>query len=366
MCLYPRLIKNKKYTPNKKNGGNVPEIKDRRALVVPVKCNRCIECRKQKTNEWRIRLTEDIKTHTNGKFVTLTFNESSLTELKSKFPQLKGYALENAAAVLGVRRFLERWRKKYKKSVRHWLVTELGQTSTERIHIHGIIWTDKIEDISIKWKYGHINIGKQRWNLGKLIQDGEHYINRRSINYMVKYLSKADPIHKEYIPKMMNSAGIGKNYTSTKRAKQNHYKKNNTRTYYKTPEGLKLSLPIYYRNKIYNDEQREQLWMELLDKQERWVNGIKVDISNGNEDYFKILKYQQTVNKRLGFGDDKKNWERLAYEEQRRDALLDRVRNGTIKKAVDTAGHNAIDKKQDKELVSYIKSLSLEKLKNIF
>ena len=35
MCLYPRLARNKKYTSNKKNGGNIPKVKDKRVLSVP-------------------------------------------------------------------------------------------------------------------------------------------------------------------------------------------------------------------------------------------------------------------------------------------------------------------------------------------
>ena len=58
MCLYPSLIRNKKYTPNQKNGGIVDYSKfitgekDRRVLTVPVGCGECMECRKQKAQEW--------------------------------------------------------------------------------------------------------------------------------------------------------------------------------------------------------------------------------------------------------------------------------------------------------------------------
>ena len=38
----------KKYEPNKKNGGNVPPLNDERTLYVPVGCQNCIECDKQK------------------------------------------------------------------------------------------------------------------------------------------------------------------------------------------------------------------------------------------------------------------------------------------------------------------------------
>ena len=149
MCLYPRLIKNKKYTANKKNGGIVPVPCDMRVIYVPVACGKCIECLKKKGREWQIRMSEEIRNNNNGKFITLTFNEESLkkykikawkkiTENKDKFT-----ILENEIATIAMREFLERWRKKYKKSIKHWFTTELGHEGTERIHMHGIIWTDK-------------------------------------------------------------------------------------------------------------------------------------------------------------------------------------------------------------------------------
>ena len=56
MCLYPTYVKNPKYKPNKKNKGKPPVCKDRRLLYIPTKCGCCIECRKEKQREWRVRL----------------------------------------------------------------------------------------------------------------------------------------------------------------------------------------------------------------------------------------------------------------------------------------------------------------------
>ena len=116
-----------------------------------------MECRKQKSREWQVRLSEDIKTNTNGKFITLTFNNKEYTKLWHEVSRkgYKGYELDNEIATLAVRRFLERWRKEYKKSIRHWLITELGHQGTEHLHLHGIIWTDeKLDKVEEIWKYG--------------------------------------------------------------------------------------------------------------------------------------------------------------------------------------------------------------------
>ena len=56
-----------------------------------------------------------------------------------------------------IRLFTERWRKKYKKSIRHWLITELGGGRYEHLHIHGLIWTkENFEEVRKIWKYGFV------------------------------------------------------------------------------------------------------------------------------------------------------------------------------------------------------------------
>lgn len=305
MCLYPRLIRNRKYTKNKKNGGVIPPISDKRVLMVPVGCGKCIECKKQKARNWQVRLQEDIRVNKNAKFVTYTFSEHELQKLDNEIKGISGYDRDNEICRLAIRRYTERWRKKYGKTLRHWLVTELGHQNTERVHMHGIVWTDEVKDIEKIWKYGKTWIGE--------------YVNAKTINYIVKYVNKVDASHKTYNSKIFTSKGIGSMYMGRRDVERNVYKKGKTRETYKTREGVELALPIYYRNKIYNDEEREALWLEKLDKEERYVCGVKVDISNGEEEYFKLLEDKRKYSKRLGYGDDAKNWELKRYENERRN-----------------------------------------------
>lgn len=90
MCLYPKLIRNRKYTVTKKNGGNVPEVKDKRVLWVPVGCGKCMECKKQKATQWQVRLQEDIRVNRNAKFVTFTFSDHELDKLESEINGIDG------------------------------------------------------------------------------------------------------------------------------------------------------------------------------------------------------------------------------------------------------------------------------------
>lgn len=316
MCLYPKLIRNRKYTANKKNGGNIPPIKDLRVSLVPVGCGKCMECRKMKKREWQVRLHEEIKENKlPAWFVTMTYSEQELQKLDDEINnELKGYNRDNEIARLSIRRFTERWRKKHKKTVRHWLVTELGTNKTERLHIHGILWSKYKQDIPTIWKYGGVYIGE--------------YVNEKTINYIVKYLNKADKIHKEYIPKMFVSQGIGKKYLKSYDIKRNKYKEDGkTDECYRTVNGLRLALPIYYRNYIYNENEREKLWLEKLDKKERYVDGEKIDISENDKEYYKALNNARVKSKRLGFGDDSINWNRKEYEQQQRNIKrLERIK----------------------------------------
>lgn len=72
-------------------------------------------------------------------------------------------------------------------------------------------------------------------------------------------------------------------------------------------------MPIYYRNKIYSEDEREKLWTNLLNKNERWVRGTKINISTlkGKKQYHNALLYQQKINKKLGYQDD--TWKKENY-----------------------------------------------------
>lgn len=340
MCLYPTLIKNRKYMKNKKNGGKVPQLTDRRCEYVPVGCGNCIECRKQKARQWQVRLLEDIKTNTNGKFITLTFSNESIKKIceegeikktnketgkinRIRIQDLQGYEKDNAIASRGIRLFTERWRKEYKKTIRHWLVTELGHNGTENIHIHGIIWTNEpINKIRELWQYGYIWPRKET--------EIPNYVNNNTINYLIKYLTKIDQRNKEYKSKVLTSKGIGENFLNTIKINeyQNEYistQAKNIETkeleYYITSTGHKINLPIYWRNKLFNEETKERLWINRLDTFKRYVCGEEVNIINGTENYDKLVNYYRIQNAKLGYG-NKPNENRKEYENCRREILI--------------------------------------------
>lgn len=304
-CLYSKLILNRKYLPNKKNGGFPPVLKDKRLMYVPAECGVCYECRKKRRREWMIRLSEELRNGNIPLFVTLTIDDENLKRVKGS---------ENTQAGQFVRWFLENVRSKTKKSVKHFLVTELGETNG-RIHMHGFIWANK-ELIKEKWIYGFVHIGT--------------FVNEKSINYMTKYMLKKS-IDKEFIPKVFASKGIGRDYLKRKDAKNNTYKENGTNETYRFRNGSKSYLPKYYRNKIYTEEEREKLWIEKEEKGEIYICGEKT--RPNTEEYNNLLEYHRKRTQR-DFGDNEQEFEekKQRARRERLERYLRRCTSGSSKR----------------------------------
>lgn len=297
MCLFPRRIVNKRYVPTKKNGWgvNMQQCDDERKLYINVGCGNCLECRKQRANTWRSRIIEEMKSwdFKNAYFVTLTFSNDSIRELCADLNEFQ-VVEANSIARLAVRRFTERWRKKYKKTVRHWLITELGDLRG-RIHLHGVIWTkEDYKEIENIWKYGFVRIGE--------------YVNELTAGYITKYITKIDNLHQGFKAKIFASKGIGVGYVLNPTNKIKHaFKGENTRLDYKDSQGFERSLPLYYKSKLYSDEERQRLFTAYLDRGSVGVMGVNFDISNekGVNAYYSRLKYERKRSYSMGYRNDK-------------------------------------------------------------
>lgn len=305
MCLYPTFVKNPKYKPNKKNKGKPPVCKDRRLYYIPTKCGCCIECRKEKQREWRVRLEEELRSNF-GYFITLTISPEGIKELEER-TGLNWKLNPNEIATKGLRLFLERARKDTGKSIRHWCVTELGEEG-DRIHLHGIFFGQKSAELIKKhWKYGFSFIGQ--------------YCNSKSVNYMTKYMLKVDIKHPTFKQVVLASAGIGAGYMDRLDylwQKQN-YKQINVATY-TFRNGTKMAMPKYYKNKIFTDKERERMWINNLNRGLLWIFGEKVKADDwGTID--NLRRYWQEYG-RMVMGDDPIAWnamkERRKEEKQRK------------------------------------------------
>lgn len=305
MCLYPTFVKNPKYKPNKKNNGKPPVCKDRRLYYIPVKCGYCIECRKEKQREWRVRLEEELRSNF-GYFTTLTIAPEHIKNLETD-TGLKWKENPNEIATRALRLFLERARKDTGKSIRHWCITELGEEG-DRIHLHGIFFGQKSAELIRKhWKYGFVFIG--------------YCCNSRSVNYMTKYMLKVDIKHPEFKQIVLASKGIGSDYFDRLDylwQKQN-YKNINVATY-TFRNGTKIAMPKYYKNKIFTDKEREKMWINNLNRGLLWICGEKVKADDWNT-IDNLRKYWQNYGITI-MGDNPIAWnaakERRKEEKQRK------------------------------------------------
>lgn len=163
----------------------------------------------------------------NSIFITLTFDNPSLSEFKDNPNR-------------SIRLFLDRVRKKYGKQVRHWIVAEYG-SKRGRLHYHGILFDINIgnDELFSLWKYGNTFVG---------------YANEITAKYIVKYLTKQDT-KGIAPPRIISSKGIGDSWLSTPECQ--FALKAYERVLY--VGGKPMPIPRYYLNKMFTPEELEQM-----------------------------------------------------------------------------------------------------------
>lgn len=278
MCLFPSSILNKRYGAR---SNAHPALK-----YVTAKCGVCIECRQQRAREWQQRLHEEVRggKYKNPKFITLTVDNETAAKYgidyegkqpKGSEEKKKLYEKEHTMMKDLVRKWRLKCNKGKIKQV-HFFVTEHGETSTERIHIHGILWGD-VEKAMEKWSAGFADIGEMRDS---------------TIPYVVKYMYKQSSEHPDYKSIVLTTPGIGKCYVEqAKRCGINTFKAGKENYVYILPNGRKIALCEYYMKKLLTDGQREHRRKLLWKKGKRWVRGLEYDIQNNNRAY--VIKIQQ-------------------------------------------------------------------------
>lgn len=249
---------------------------------------------------------EEFHYHRECSFVTLTFSEENLLkyrllaqeELKDE-AKCDIYLTDNTAAKIAIRHYLERVRKRTGKSIKHWFITERGHTNTRRIHIHGIIWASYSQHGRGSNRPGDLDLTKE-WKNGWTF-NGE-YVGEKTITYISKYITKNDRDNIGFKGKICCSSGIGKEYILSYNGLRNKFRGKKTIETYRLSNGKEIGLPMYYRNKIYTEAERERLWMQLLDKEERWVLGKKIDIShNGIWKWDNAAEEGRRISKNAGY-----------------------------------------------------------------
>lgn len=227
-CLKPIYRKNPRYQDRDIGDLPTPLPLD---LYIYVPCGKCVECRKSAARDWRCRLLFEIKESINkGEscyFVTFTVNPEN-------------YEIACSRPEVPIRRFLESYRKRCGKSLRHFFITELGET-TGRFHYHGIVFGSLLDVSYLRklWRYGYSYFG---------------WCSFRTGTYITKYILKPNPRNPEFRPRKFVSPGLGKSYVDSDFA-QTFYSETDpaSASFVCKVDGFTYTLPRYFREKLYSE-----------------------------------------------------------------------------------------------------------------
>nr|WAE43633.1 MAG: replication initiator protein [Microviridae sp.] len=244
-CLSPMSV------PRPNGAGNTDRI------TVP--CGKCVSCLMKKRNQWSFRLKQELKVSKTALFVTLTYSDENLPENQS---------LSKRDCQLFLKR-LRRLTEKYEGCInrhgdmsldglkwpklRYFLVGEYG-SETKRPHYHMILfnlptWPDAKFMLETAWTkpetniiYGHVHIGS---------------VTPASISYTAKYCitTLSEMKGKEGNFSLMSTRpGIGISYVK----KMAKYHQDLQNFFGIDQGGVKVSLPRYYRDKIFIDYEKRK------------------------------------------------------------------------------------------------------------
>lgn len=240
-CLTPLTIKNPK--PNVLGQGTHMEVP----------CGKCKNCILRRAAHWAFRLEcEELRSRTSA-FITYTYDNDNVPRSANGFLNLsttdfQSYMKRQRKAIA------DNYGKDYwrKHSIKYYMAGEYG-SQTERPHYHAIMFNlpeyylrndHRITEI---WKKGRVQVDE---------------VSPASIRYVTGYLHKQlywankgqnDDRQREF---SRMSKGIGENYLTDARIKSMKSKLN---PYLSLEDGIKMSMPRYYKNKVFNEEELEIL-----------------------------------------------------------------------------------------------------------
>lgn len=256
-------------------------------------CGQCLMCTKARASGWSFRLVKEGERSSLSLFVTLTYNTDHVPITEKGFMSLDKdrkitnpkYEKQMEAFRNGKRKtepkriitegshltkFFKRLRKK-SPNIRYYAVGEYG-SKTWRPHYHIILFNADIQSVLDSWKLGEVHFGN---------------VSEASIGYTLKYISKEGkvPQHKndDRIPEYSRmSKGLGDNYITDKTRKW-HLDDIEKRMYLPLQDGKKAPMARYYKDRIYNKQERgylkgvmEKLALEM-EEQERLHLGENYD-----------------------------------------------------------------------------------------
>lgn len=264
---------------------------------VKLPCGKCPECLKRRASGWSYRLRKQGDVSTSALFVTLTFGNGMCPKSKKGYNTLvkkddetqpyerKDGTIGFKTHPLSIPAFIKRLRTiQGEPNIKYYAVGEYG-TENERPHYHLILFNSNYDAVLRVWSLDGKPIGQ--------VHFGD--VNGASIGYVLKYMTKPSKIPKHKNDDRMKefslmSKGLGANYI-TEKMKQWH-KASPDRMYITIEDGKKISMPRYYKDKIYGDDPELKDHVAYLAKL-RGDKKIENDIENQGDNYENYLRSKE-------------------------------------------------------------------------
>lgn len=212
----------------------------KRDAIVP--CGRCPKCIARRVSAWSFRLMQEEKVSSSAHFLTLTYD--------SRFVPIKPSGLLDLR-----KRDLQLFFKRLRKSqcgngpspIKYYACGEYGGR-TSRPHYHIILFNAKLELINAAWNLGGIFYGQ---------------VSGASVGYCLKYMCKNKKQMKSWLQGRQRefalmSKGLGVSYLSEVNCNW-HIADINNRMYCNIDGGKKISMPRYYKEKLYLENERSAI-----------------------------------------------------------------------------------------------------------
>ena len=263
-----------------------------------VKCGKCDTCRREKAQDWAIKLINEAKYHKKACFITLTFDNKILLDKNSKARKKYGahpkFVFNTEYSKEYFKKFIKRLRKKLEpKKITYFKVAEYGELN-KRPHYHCIIFGENFEqdrkEMQVS-KSGHIQYNSQileeLWACGRTsVQD----INSNNIiyisQYAIKKYKKKDDQYKEKI------SFSNRSKMNIKWARRNY--KEIIKGYIEDTDGKKYRVPESYKKMLKNSE--EEIYKRTWRKYEENIMDRLNNISNN--DLIKQQKIKEEIRRR--------------------------------------------------------------------
>ncbi len=263
-CMFPYNVNNPLY--------GMPDQPAR----IPVPCGRCPDCVRRRVNEWSFRLQQEERNFALCYFVTLTYETPPLSPngyMTLCKKHLQDY-WQRIRMSFAVRENVNgRWRWNYDNvpKFKYYVCGEYG-SRFNRPHYHAIVFGLDERTLVDNWQgvktYDMASGEANSVDLG-IVHIGT--VTGASIGYTLKYMAKGKRVPEhgrdDRVPEFaMMSKRLGKSYLD--KDVTSYHRKGNV-MFLRNPDGFTISMPRYYKEKLWTKQERRKLALDSAALHER-------------------------------------------------------------------------------------------------